>query len=126
MFIEQQIKALTDRMTAIERLCKIPTMKPDEWRVMTTVSAVAEHYGLKSEDILGRNKERHVLRARQVATLACVRVIGMTFHRLGKLIDRNHGTVSWNVRKAESLMSAYPDFKAEVEKVFEAVRKANK
>ena len=64
------------------------------------LSAVARHYGLATEQILGRNRTAAVALARQVTMYLLVSELGMSPTGAGRFLEgRNHSTVIHGVAK---------------------------
>ena len=69
------------------------------------LSNVARHYGLSSEQILGRNRTASVAQARQVAMYLLVSALGMPPTGAGRfLAGRNHSTVIHGVARVRQAM----------------------
>ena len=64
------------------------------------LTAVADHYGLTAEQILGRNRTSAVAQARQVSMYLLVNELGMAPTEVGRfLAGRNHSTVIHGVSR---------------------------
>lgn len=63
------------------------------------IQAVAEHYGLRSEDILGKSQTRECVLPRQLAMHLCRDKLKMPFMKIGELFTRDHSTVISGIRQ---------------------------
>jgi len=69
------------------------------------LSKVAHHYGLTTEQILGRNRTAPVAQARQVTMYLLVKELNMSPTNAGRfLAGRNHSTVIHGVGKIQQAM----------------------
>lgn len=66
---------------------------------------VAEHYGLRLEDILGKSQTRECVLPRQIAMLLCREKLKMPFMKIGELFSRDHSTVMSGVRQIQKILS---------------------
>lgn len=79
---------------------------------------VAEHYGLKMQDMHSARRARNVARPRQVAMYLCKKLTSRSLPEIGrKFGGRDHTTVMHAVRKIEELMSGDQPFADEVNAV---------
>jgi chromosomal replication initiator protein len=62
------------------------------------IQAVAEHYGLRTEDILGKSQTRECALPRQIAMHFCREKLKMPFMKIGDLFSRDHSTVMASVK----------------------------
>lgn len=71
------------------------------------LAQVAQHYGLATEQILGRNRTAAVAQARQVAMYLLVNELGMTPTGAGRfLAGRNHSTVIHGVSRIRQALDS--------------------
>ncbi len=68
------------------------------------VQAVAEHYGLRLEDVLGKSQTRECVLPRQIAMLLCREKLKMPFMKIGELFSRDHSTVISGVRQIKKVL----------------------
>jgi chromosomal replication initiator protein len=79
---------------------------------------VAEHYGLKMQDMHSARRARNVARPRQVAMFLCKKLTSRSLPEIGrKFGGRDHTTVMHAVRKIDELMSDDQPFADEVNAV---------
>lgn len=62
------------------------------------IQAVAEHYGIRTEDILGKSQTRECALPRQLAMHLCREKLKMPFMKIGDLFARDHSTVMASVK----------------------------
>lgn len=62
------------------------------------VQGVAEHYGIRAEDILGKSQTRECALPRQLAMHLCRMKLKMPFTKIGDLFSRDHSTVMTSVK----------------------------
>lgn len=62
------------------------------------IHATAEHYGIRSEDILGKSQTRECALPRQLAMHLCRNKLKMPFMKIGDLFSRDHSTVMTSVK----------------------------
>lgn len=62
------------------------------------VKGIASHYGIKSEDLLGKSQMREFALPRQVAMYLCRERLQMPYQKIGELFGRDHSTVMSSVK----------------------------
>lgn len=62
------------------------------------IQAVAEYYGIRSEDILGKSQTRECALPRQIAMHLCREKLKMPYMKIGDLFSRDHSTVMASVK----------------------------
>lgn len=62
------------------------------------IRAVAEHWGILVDDILGKSQSRECVLPRQVAMSLCRHHLELPFTKIGTLFDRDHSTVISAIR----------------------------
>lgn len=65
------------------------------------VKAVAGHYGITSDDLLGKSQMRECAFPRQVAMYLCRERLKMPFQKIGALFGRDHSTVMSSVKQIQ-------------------------
>lgn len=65
------------------------------------IQAVAEHYGIRMEDILGKSQTRECALPRQLAMHLCRDKLKMPFMKIGDLFARDHSTVMASVKHVQ-------------------------
>jgi len=76
------------------------------------VKSVAAHYGITSEDLLGKSQMKEYAFPRQVAMYLCREKLKIPFQKIGELFKRDHSTVMGSVKQIQ---------KAIDEKIIEAI-----
>lgn len=62
------------------------------------IQKIAEYFGIKPEDILGKSQTRDCVLPRQLAMYFCRNEIKMPFTKIGDLFERDHSTVMTSVK----------------------------
>lgn len=70
------------------------------------VHAVAEFYGIRSEDILGKAQTREFTLPRQMTMYLCRHQLKIPFMKIGDLFQKDHSTVMSSVRLIQKAMDA--------------------
>lgn len=65
------------------------------------VKWVAAHYGITSEDILGKSQMRSIALPRQVAMYFCREKLKLAFQKIGELFGRDHSTVMSSIKQIQ-------------------------
>lgn len=89
--------------TLTEQLLKDMTAK-EEVNALTferIVKTVAGHYGITSEDLLGKSQMREFAVARQVAMYYCREKLKLPYQKIGELFGRDHSTVMSSVKQIQ-------------------------
>jgi len=68
------------------------------------VQAMAEHYGIPIEDIMGKAQTRDCAVPRQIAMWICRNSLKMPFTKIGQLFERDHSTVMTSVKNVQKEM----------------------
>lgn len=68
------------------------------------IQAVAEHYGIRAEDILGKSQTRECALPRQIAMHLCREKLKMPYMKIGDLFSRDHSTVMASVKHIETVL----------------------
>jgi chromosomal replication initiator protein len=68
------------------------------------VQAVAEQYGIKIEDILGKAQSRDCALPRQLAMHICRHQLKMPFMKIGDLFSRDHSTVMSSIKQIQKAL----------------------
>jgi len=85
------------------------------------LSAVATHYGLTRADLTGRSRERRIAGPRQLAMHLLCRA-GYSKSAVGRLLARDHSTVSTGAQVTEHRARYDADLQAEIETITATVR----
>lgn len=68
------------------------------------IQAVAEHYELRAEDILGKSQKRECVLSRQIAMHLCREKLKLPFMKIGEFFSRDHSTVMSSIKHIKKLM----------------------
>jgi len=69
------------------------------------IQIIAEHFGIRSEDILGKSQTRECALPRQIAMHLCREQLKMPFMKIGDLFSRDHSTVMTSVKQIQKLLN---------------------
>lgn len=76
------------------------------------LSIVSDFYNISEETLKSRTREREIVKARQMFwLLASVFCGGLTSHKLGTLLNRDHTTVLHGIKKMREEIEMYSDYK---------------
>jgi chromosomal replication initiator protein len=70
------------------------------------IQTVAEYYGIKADDILGKAQSRDCALPRQIAMHICRNQLRMPYMKIGDLFSRDHSTVMASVKQVQKSMEA--------------------
>lgn len=70
------------------------------------IHAVAEHYGIRAEDILGKAQSRDCALPRQMAMALCRTQLKLPFMKIGEIFSRDHSTVMSSVKQIQKELEA--------------------
>ena len=88
------------------------------------VNAVAEHYGIRPEDILGKSQAQECTMPRKVAMYLCRSTLEMPFTKIGRTFSRDHSTVMSSVKQVKKQLNEQnSDFFAAVNQVQRRLQK---
>lgn len=71
------------------------------WTFDKIVKAIAAHYGIRTEDILGKSQTREAVIPRQVAMYLCREKLKLPFQKIGEYFGRDHSTVMSSVKQVQ-------------------------
>ncbi|MBV7408189.1 helix-turn-helix domain-containing protein [Maritimibacter sp. DP1N21-5] len=83
------------------------------------VAVVARRHGLSPAAILGPNRCRPLVLARQEAMYLLRHVLDWSYPRVGRFVRRDHTSVMHGVREVERRMYASGDYCAEISELFD-------
>ncbi|MBS0621715.1 MAG: chromosomal replication initiator protein DnaA [Verrucomicrobia bacterium] len=75
--------------------------KGSEMTSARIIDAVANHYGIKAADIMGKSQKKECSLPRQIAMYLCRRELALPYVRIGEEFERDHSTVMTSVRRVE-------------------------
>ena len=65
------------------------------------IYGVAEHYGIRAEDILGVSQTRESTLPRQLAMYLCRKELKLPYQKIGDIFERDHSTVMTSIKVIE-------------------------
>ena len=65
------------------------------------IKKIAEHFGIRSSDILGRAQTKDFTLPRQIAMHLCRTKLNMPFIKIGEFFGRDHSTVMTSVKQIQ-------------------------
>lgn len=65
------------------------------------VKTTALHFGLKSEDLLGKSQQKEMSFPRKIAIFLCRKMLKIPFMKIGEIFQRDHSTIMSSSRQIE-------------------------
>ena len=79
------------------------------------INVVAEHFGVKPEDITSKKRNAEFVQPRQVVMYLCRELCDMSLSNIGKLLGKkDHTTVILGINKINEEMVDNPEFKKRI------------
>ena len=72
--------------------------KKESLTPFSIIKTIAKHYGIFSEDILGKSQTKECSLPRQIAMFFCREKLHLPYKKIGKLFDRDHSTVMSSIK----------------------------
>ena len=83
------------------------------------LSTVAEHFGMRIEDLTGKGQSRDLLLPRQMAMYVCREILKLPYTKIGDLFQRDHSTVMSALRQLQKeLHSSISEVPSHLQSVF--------
>ncbi|MSP54007.1 MAG: chromosomal replication initiator protein DnaA [Myxococcales bacterium] len=79
------------------------------------INRVADHYHLRSSDILGNRRPANIAWPRQVAMYLTRVITGLSFPEIGRAFSRDNSTVQYACNRVEESAERDPNIRAEIE-----------
>lgn len=102
---EQEIRLPKGVMTVALARTLLEDLIQEEQKVAVTprhiLEVVAEHFGIKVEDILSKGQSRECVVPRQIAMYLCRKQLKMPYMQIGDLCKRDHSTVMTSVKQVQ-------------------------
>ena len=76
------------------------------------LACIAKKYDLDVKDIEGPSRVREIAESRHLYCLLMREKTRMSYQSIGKYINRDHCTVLLAIKRANELMSVYPELKS--------------
>ncbi len=100
-------KNLPLNCTLAERLLK-DLLEKEAQNALTPekiIKKVAAHFGITSEDILGKSQIKTIAFPRQCAMYYCRELLKLPFQRIGKVFSRDHSTVMSSIKQVQKTIA---------------------
>jgi chromosomal replication initiation ATPase DnaA len=81
-------------------------------RCRAIIDLVADRFRLTGHDIFHRRRPARIALPRQVAMTLMRQILGLPLQTIGRLFDRDHGTVIWATKAVASHTLSDPEFAA--------------
>lgn len=65
------------------------------------IRRIADHFGIRPEDLTGKSQAREFAQPRQIAMYFCRRLLNTPYQGIGRLFGRDHSTVMSSIRQVE-------------------------
>ncbi len=78
---------------------------------------VCDHYGVEWQTLTGPVRERGLVRPRQVFCYICHEVLGISWPKIARILNRDHTTALHGCRKIAQLLIVDPDLVQDVEAI---------
>lgn len=85
------------------------------------IRKMATHYGVDTEQVLGKGKAKRVMTARQAAMYVLCRGMGLSTTQVGRIMGRDHSTVCYALQTVEAKMAADSAYAEEIRVLVEDV-----
>lgn len=90
--------------------------KAQEITPTNIINTVAEHYGIKSDDIFSKKRNAEIAIPRQICMYLCREMIDLSYTNIAKLLKKSdHTTIMYGVSKVEEEIKSNEDFKNKIE-----------
>ena len=100
--LKKKPTTVLDLSTAQEHLAKL--LEEEKKRAITPdriIASVANFYGIRSEDILGKSQTQECSLPRQLAMYLCRTELKLPFIKIGQIFSRDHSTVMTGVKQIQ-------------------------
>lgn len=84
------------------------------------IQSVAEQYGIRTDDILGKSQSKDCSQPRQLAMYLCKYQLKLSFQKIGDLFSRDHSTVISSIKK---IQQALDETDHEIPSIYHAILK---
>ena len=92
--------------------------------VSRIIKATAEHYGVRVDDVLGKERKKNIQTARNVSMYLVRTVTGASLPQIAVFFCRDHSTVHSNIAKVEAEISDDAVFEANVDEILKEIRRS--
>ena len=92
--------------------------------VSRIIKATAEHYGVRADDVLGKERKKNIQTARNVSMYLVRTVTGASLPQIAVFFYRDHSTVHSNIAKVEAEIADDAVFEANVDEILKEIRRS--
>ena len=92
--------------------------------VSRIIKATAEHYGVRVDDVLGKERKKNIQTARNVSMYLVRTVTGASLPQIAVFFCRDHSTVHSNIAKVEAEIADDAVFEANVDEILKEIRRS--
>ncbi len=90
--------------------------KPKEITPSLIIDVVAEHFGVKPEDITSRKRTSEIVIPRQIFMYLCRELTDMPYINIGKILEKkDHTTIMYGVKKIEEELKTNGELRSKVD-----------
>ena len=80
------------------------------------IQVVADHFGLKAEDITSKKRTSEIVVPRQVVMYLCREMTDVSLKNIAKVLDKkDHSTIINGINKIQEEINSNPDFANQIE-----------
>ena len=91
--------------------------------VSRIIKVTAAHYGVRADDVLGKERKKNIQTARNVSMYLVRTVTGASLPQIAVFFYRDHSTVHSNIAKVEAEIAGDAVFEANVDEILKEVRR---
>ena len=90
------------------------------------IADVAAHYGVKPDDILGKDRKKNIQTARNVSMYLVRNMTSASLPQIGLYFNRDHSTVHSNIGKVEGELASDAVFEATVGEIMKEIKSGSR
>lgn len=109
----RDVADLRARIAKLER--GAPAAVPRRERFHAILDTVASDFGVTTQELLGEGKAANLAVPRHIAMALARRMLGYSLPRIGRLLNRDHTTVLYGIRRITALAEDNPDLAARID-----------
>ena len=80
------------------------------------INTAARHFSLSPEDIVGKSRDKNITLARQVTTLLCRELLGLSLVQVGRIFGgRDHSSILYSIKKIKQMQESNKEVHNQVE-----------
>lgn len=96
--------------------------KPKEITPTVIINVVAEHFGVKPEDIISKKRNSEFVQPRQVVMYLCRQLIDISYTNIAKILNKSdHTTIMHGYEKIEADLNTNEDLKNKVDIIIKKI-----